>query len=147
MTQSTKENPLKKSAGESASRKQKIRWCDDPEIHQPCPKIRHKNFQQIRLSNLQVHARHFLIEKFCSWGRFQRTDSRTLFGCVLLMVEASHAETHLQSLSCCWWEGQGLLRPFQTTFLVKNVRVEKRSKIKNIRHATLPTLATQSKDS
>ena len=68
--------------------KTKNRRCDDPEIHQPCPKIRHKNFQQIRLSNLQVHARYFLIEKFCSWGRFQRTDSRTLFGCVLLMVEA-----------------------------------------------------------
>ena len=78
-----------KSAGEAASRKQKIHRCDDPEIHQPCPNIRHKNFQQIRLSNLQVHARHFFIEKFCSWGRFQRTDSRTLFGCVLLIVEAT----------------------------------------------------------
>ena len=33
--------------------------------------------------------------------------------------------------------------PFQTTLLVKSVRFKKQSKNKKIRHATLPTLATQ----
>ena len=43
---------------------------DPPEIRQPGPKIRCKTYQQIRLSNLQVHA-GFLIEKFALGGVFR----------------------------------------------------------------------------
>ena len=61
---------------------------DPTEIHQPGPKIRRKNFQQRRRSNLQVRARFFSIEKACSWRRLQSMDSGALFGCLLGMVEA-----------------------------------------------------------
>ena len=42
----------------------------------------------------------------------------------------SHAETHLQSLSCCWWGGTRLAAPFADNIFSENVRVEKRSKNK-----------------
>ena len=103
-------NVQKKNLPENLPAEKNIRRCTAPEIHQPDPKLRRKTYQQIRLSNLQVHAGRFRLRRIAPGGVLQSMDSGTLFGCLLGMVECSHAEMHLQSLSCCWWEGQGLLR-------------------------------------
>ena len=103
-----KKNPPKKSA----SRKQKIRRRPPPpEIRQPGPKIRRKTYQQIRLSNLQqVHAGFFRLRRIALGG----ASSEHGFWDTLWLPSGhgrgSHVEMHLQSLSCCWWDGQGLLR-------------------------------------
>ena len=80
-----------------------------PEIRQPGPKIRRKTYQQIRLSNLQVHAGFFRLRRIALGGVFRAW----ILGHSLAASghgRGSHAEMHLQSLSCCWWDGQGLLR-------------------------------------
>ena len=41
------------------------------EIHQPVPKIRRKTYQQIRLSNLQVHAGFFRLRRLALGGVFR----------------------------------------------------------------------------
>ena len=57
----------------------------------------------------------------------------------------SHAEMLLQSLSCSWWEGQGLLRTLPDKIFSEKRSFDKKGpKItEKIRHATLPTLAAQ----
>ena len=42
-----------------------------PEIRQPGPKIRHRTYQQIRLSNLQVQAGFFRLRKIALGGVFR----------------------------------------------------------------------------
>ena len=99
---------------------------DPPEIHQPGPKLRRKTYQQIRLSNLQVHAGLFSIEKACSWRRLQSMGSGTLFGCLLGMVEAPTLKcTCNPSTAAAAGRDKVCCAPFQTTLLVKNVRFEK----------------------
>ena len=90
-----------------------------PEIHQPGPKIRRKSYQQIRLSNLQVHAelffrlRKLLLEASSEHGFWDTLWLLSGHG------RGSHTEMPLQSLSCCWLEGQGLLRSLPVnTFLI-----------------------------
>ena len=141
-----KKNPPKKILPKNPpAENKKSAVARPPRIHQPGPKIRRKTYQQIRLSNLQVHTGLFSIEKAWSWRRFQSMDSRTLFGCLLGMVEAP-------MLKCTWNPSAAAGRrdkvccaPFQPTLLVKNFRFEKTAPKyqKTIRHATLPTLAAQ----
>ena len=98
---------------------------DPPEIRQPGPKIRRKTYQQIRLSNLQVHARLFSIEKDCSWRRLQSMDSGTLFGCLLGMVEAPMLKCTCNPSAAAGGMNKVCCAPFQTTLLLKNVRFQK----------------------
>ena len=118
-----KKNPPKESAGKSASRKRKIRRCmAPPKICQPGPKIRRKTYKQIRLSNLQVHARFFSIENACSWKRLQSMDSGTLFVCLLGMVEAPMLKyTCSPSAAAAVRRDKVCCAPFQTTVLVTRV--------------------------
>ena len=44
---------------------------DPPKTRQPGPKIRSKTYQQIRLSNLQVHARFFRLSRIAHGGVFR----------------------------------------------------------------------------
>ena len=72
-SQNAKENPLKRSAGKIRQPKTKKvrRRTTPPEIRQPGPKIRRKTYQQIRLSNLQVHAGFFQLRRFALGGVFR----------------------------------------------------------------------------
>ena len=117
-----------KSTGKSASRKQKIRRRtktknppahDPPKLHQPGPKIRRKTYQQIRLSNLEVHAVLFSIEKVCSWRRLQSMDSGTLFGCLLGMVEAPMLKRICNPSATAGGRDKVCCAPFQTFFCQK----------------------------
>ena len=121
---------------------------DPPKIHQPGPKIHRKTYQQIRLSNLQVHTGLLSIEKLCSWRRLQSVGLWDTLWLPSGHGRGSHAEMHLQSLSCCWWEGQGLLlHPSRQHFQSKTFVLRKRpQELQKIRHATLPTLAAQGCD-
>ena len=55
-----------------------------PKIRQPGPKIRRKTYQQIRPSNLQVHARLFQLRRLARGGVFRAWI--LLFGCLLPQV-------------------------------------------------------------
>ena len=96
-----------------------------PKIRQPNPKIRRKTYQQIRLSNLQVHAQFFSIKKDRSWRRLQSMDFGTLFGCRLGMVEAPMLKCTRNPSAVAGGMGKVCCAPFQTTLLVKSGRFEK----------------------
>ena len=87
-SQPTKEKSAKKTAGNPPAEDKKSAGARPPRNPPARPKIRRKTYQQIRLSNLQVHTGFFLIEKDWSRRRLQSMDSGTLFGCLLDMVEA-----------------------------------------------------------
>ena len=108
------------------------------------PKIRHKTYQQIRLSNLQVHARFFRLRRI-ALGASSEDEFWDTVWLPSGHGRGSHVEMHLQSLSCCCWDGQGLLRTLPDNTFSKSVRLRKRPKNnkKNIRHATLLPLAAQ----
>ena len=100
---------------------------ESPEIRQPGPNIRRKTYQQICLSNLQVHAGFLRLRRFALW---RRASSDHGFWDTLWVPSGhgrgSHVEMHLQSVSCCWWgRDKVCCAPFQTTLLVKSVRFEK----------------------
>ena len=106
-----KQNPPKKSAGKSTSQKHKIPLAHDPpEIRQPGPKIRRKTYQKIPPVKPPSTPRAFFqLRRFALGGVFRAWilgHSLAASGHGL----GSHAEMHLQSRSCCWWEGHGLLR-------------------------------------
>ena len=104
-------NAKKKSAGKIRQPKSKNPPAHDPpEIRQPGPKIRRKTYQQIRLSNLQVHAGLFSIEKDCFWRLLQSMDSGTLFGCLLGMVEAPMLKCTCNPSAAAGGMDRGLLR-------------------------------------
>ena len=125
-SQNTKEKSAEKIRRKIRQPKTKIPQAHDPpEIRQPVPKIRRKTYQQIRLSNLQVHAGLFSIEKDCSGRRLQNMDSWTLFGCLLDMVEAPKLKCTCNPSAAAGGMDQVCRAPFQTTLLVKNVRSEK----------------------
>ena len=109
-SQNAKEKSAKKSAGKSASRKQKIRRRTTP------PKS---------ASQAQKSAAKPTNKSACQTSKY----TPGFFDGEVLLSEASsehgfwdtlwlpsghgrgsHVEMHLQSLSCCWWDGQGLLR-------------------------------------
>ena len=94
-----------------------ISGSDPPKIHQPGPKIHCKTYQQIRLSNLQVGLGASSARRaFLDWqeGLLLEASSEHGFWDTLLLPSGhgrgSRAEMHLQSLRCCWWERQALLR-------------------------------------
>ena len=122
---------------------------DPPEIRQPGPKIRRKTYQQIRLSNLQVHARFFSIEKDCSWRRLQSMDSGTLFGCLLGMVEAPMLKCTCNPSAAAGGMDKVCCAPFpDNTFSQKRSFWENGPKIaKQNRHATVLPLAAQISES
>ena len=121
-----KKNPAEKIRRKIRQPKTKIRRrTTPPKSNQPGPKIRRKTYQQIRLSNLQVHAGFFSIEKVCSWRRLQSMDSGTLFGCLLGMVEAPMLKCTCNPSAAAGGRDKVCCAPFQTTLLVKNVRFEK----------------------
>ena len=88
---------------------------DPPEIRQPRQKIRRKTYQQIRLSNLQVHAGFFSIDKDCSWRHLQSMDSGTFFGCLLGMVEAPMLKCTCNPSAAAGGMDKVCCAPFQTT--------------------------------
>ena len=117
---------------------------DPPEIRLAGPKIRRKNYQQIRLSNLQVHAGFFRLRRFALGGVFRAWilgHSLAAFWAWLRLPRWNAPA--IKSLSCCWWDGQGLLHTLpDNTFSQKRSLWENGQKQK-IRHATLPPLAAQ----
>ena len=77
--------------------------------HQPDQTIRRKICQQIRSSNLQAHAVLLQLRRFAPGGVFRAW----VLGHSWLPSghgRGSPAQMHLRSLSCFWWQGQGLLR-------------------------------------
>ena len=116
---------------------------DPPEIRQPGPKIRRKIYQQIRLSNLQVHAGFVSIEKACSWRRLQSMISGTLFGCLLGMVEAPMLKCSCNPSAAAGGMDKVCCAPFQTTLLVKSVRFEENGPKKSPRDSATSGSPTQ----
>ena len=55
-------------------------------------------------------SRFFVIEKVCSWRRVGSMDSGALLATLWAWSRLPCWKMHLRSLSCCWWQGQGLLR-------------------------------------
>ena len=102
---------------------------EPPEIRQPGSKTSCKTYQQIRLSNLQVHAGFFSIEKDCSWRRLQSMDSGTLFGCLPGMVEAPMLKCTCNPSAAAGGMDKVCCAPFQRTLLLKNVRLGELPKI------------------
>ena len=139
-----KKNPPKKSARKSASQKQKIRRRTiPPKSTSQAQKIGRKTYRQIHLSNLQVTR-----GVFSDWeGLLLEASSEHGFWDNHWLLSGhgwgSHAEMHLQPLSCCWWEGQGLLHTLPES---RQHFSQKRSFCgygPKIHHTTLPTLAAQ----
>ena len=147
-----KKNPPKKSAGKSASRKQKIRRRTNPPPPNPParpkdppqnlptnPSVKPPSTRRVfsiekdcswrRLQSTDVKPpstrRVFSIEKDCSWRRLQSTDSGTLFGCLLVMVEAPMLKCTCNPSAAAGGMDKVCFAPFQTTLLVKSVRFEK----------------------
>ena len=140
-----KENPPKKSAGKSASRKPKIRRRTTP------PKSASQTQKTAaKPTNKSACQTSKCTSGFFDWeGLLLEASSEHGFWDTFWLPsghgQGSHVEMHLQSLSCCWWDGQSLLRT-----LPDNTLSQKRSFWENspkittkIRHATLPPLAAQ----
>ena len=66
----------------------------------------------------------FSIEKVCSWRRLQSMDSGTLFGCLLGMVEAPMLKCTCNPSAAAGGRDKVCCAPFQTTLLVKSVRMK-----------------------
>ena len=123
-SQITKENSAEKIRRKICQPKTKNRLAHElPQIRQPGPKFRRKTYQQIRLSNLEVLARFFSIERVCSWRRLQRMDYGTLFGCLLGMVEAPMLKFTCNPSAAAGGR-EVFCAPFQTTRLVQSARFE-----------------------
>ena len=100
------------------------------------PPARPKNPPQNPPTNPPVKPpstrRVFSIEKDCSWRRF-RSSEHGFWDTLWLPSghgQGSHVEMHLQFLSCCLWDGQGLLRTLpDNTFSQKRSFSENSPKI------------------
>ena len=121
-----KKNPPKNPPENPPTENKKSTGARPPEIRQPNPIICCKTYQQIRLSNIQVHAGLFSIEKACSWRCLQSMDSGTLLGCLLGMVEAPMLKCTCIPSAPAGGRDKVCCAPFQTILLVKSVCFEKR---------------------
>ena len=107
-----KKNPPKKSAGKSASRKQKIRRPTTPQ-NPPARPVKPPSTRRV-----------FSIEKVYSWRRLQSMDSGTLFGCLLGIVKAPMLKCTCNPSAAAGGRDKVCCASIQTTLLVKNVRFE-----------------------
>ena len=146
-SQNAEEKPVKKSTRNSTSRKHKIRRRTTP------PKSANQAQKSAAKPTNKSACQTSKCTVFFDWaGLLLEASSEHGFWDTLWLPSGhgrgSHAEMHLQSFGCCWWEGQGLLRTLpENTFsenLVKTfvLRNGPKKKTRN-RHATLPILAAQ----
>ena len=125
-----KKNPPKKSAGKI---RRKIRQPktknpaahDPPEIRHPGAKSAAKPTNKSACQTSKYTPGFFSMEKVCSWRSLQSKDSGTLFGCLLVMVEAPMLKCTCNPSADAGGRGKVCCAPFQTTLLVKSVRFEK----------------------
>ena len=117
--------PPKKSARKSNSQKQKIRQRTTPP----------KSTNQAQKSAAEPANKSACQTSKYTPGflRLRRLALGGVFGAWILDTlwlttghgRGSHAEMHLQTLSCCLWEGQGLLRILPDNTFSQNTRFEK----------------------
>ena len=124
-SQNAKEKSAKKSAAKSASRKQKVRRrTTPPKSTSQAQKSTAKPTSKSICQTSRYTPGFFRLRRLALGGVSEHGFWDTLW-LPSWHGRGSQAEMHLQSLSCCWWEGQVCCTPFQTTPLVKNVRFEK----------------------
>ena len=80
--------------------------------------------------------RVFSIDKDCSWRRLQSVDSRTLFCCLLSMVEVPMLKCTCNPSAVAGGMDKVCCAPFQTTLLVESVRFEKTAQKQQKKSAT-----------
>ena len=115
-----------KSAGKSASEKQKICQCKTPPRN---PSVTPKNPPQNPPTNPPVKppstCRLLSIEQACSWRRLQSIDSGTLFGRLLGMVEAPMLKCTCHPSVAANWRDKVCCATLPDNTFCQSVRSEK----------------------
>ena len=113
-SQNTEEKSAEKIRQKIRHPKTKNPPAHDPPRNPPArPKNPPQNLPTNPPVNLQVHAGFFRLRRLVLGGVFRAWILGNSLAAEVWLPsghgQGSHVEMHLQSLSCCWWDGQGLL--------------------------------------